>query len=238
MGQTSAMTTQLELVAPGAHRVDALAIRNAISVLLLDGGDGWTLVDTGVGSSGARIRSALTALGAAPGDLRRVLLTHHHSDHVGGLADVLSWAPNAEVMAPAHEADILAGKRPPDPSSNALFNSVRSRAKPPRGPVHRVLDEGDLVAGFRVISTPGHSLGHVSLLRDEDGLLFTADAFGCMLKLRVGVRKALCSDPALARRSAEKLLEEDFASVVFSHGAPIKEGGKERLRHAVASCSY
>jgi glyoxylase-like metal-dependent hydrolase (beta-lactamase superfamily II) len=90
-----------------------------------------------------------------------------------------------------------------------------------------------------VIATPGHTRGHTSLLRDEDGLLFTADAFGCLpRKIRVGVRKAVCMDPAQTKRSAEKLLAEEFTTVVFSHGKPLREDAKERLREVVANCRY
>ena len=100
-------------------------------------------------------------------------------------------------------------------------------------------DDAVAVAGFRVIATPGHSRGHTCLLRDEDGLLFTADAFGCLpRKIRVGVRKALCMDPAQAKRSAQKLLAEEFTTVVFSHGKPLREGAKEHLRRVVAECRY
>ena len=53
------------------------------------------------------------------------------------------------------------------------------------------------------------SLGHVSLLRDADGVLFTADAFGCLpRKIRVGVRKYLCADPPLADALRGRLLGE------------------------------
>ncbi len=71
-------------------------------------------------------------------------------------------------------------------------------------PVDRVAREGELVAaGFRVVATPGHTLGHTSHLRDEDGLLFTGDAFGVLLRrVRVGVYKAPCTDPPQAKRSA------------------------------------
>lgn len=90
-----------------------------------------------------------------------------------------------------------------------------------------------------MISTPGHTLGHASLLRDEDGLLFTADAFGCLpRKIRVGVRKTLCADPAMARRSAEKLLAEDFATVVLAHGPTLRAGSRARLREVVEECRY
>ncbi len=57
-------------------------------------------------------------------------------------------------------------------------------------------------------------------------------------KIRVGVRKALCTDPLGAKLSAEKLLEEDFDSVIFSHGKPLREGAKERLREVVLNNGY
>ncbi|HZU15881.1 MAG TPA: MBL fold metallo-hydrolase, partial [Candidatus Dormibacteraeota bacterium] len=95
------------------------------------------------------------------------------------------------------------------------------------------------IAGFRVVATPGHSLGHTSLVSDERGLLLTGDAFGAMpRRLRVGVRRAFCADPALARRSAEKLLEEDYRVVAFSHGPVLRGDPKSRLRQVVAECRY
>lgn len=228
-----------EKIASGVHRVDAIPLQNAINVLLIEDEDGWTLVDTGVGSSANRIRSAVEALGSGPADLKRIFLTHQHDDHVGGLKNVLEWAPDVEVSAPEHEAAVISGKRGFDPQSSPVMRHLASNAKPPGVSVGRIVREGEEVAGFRVISTPGHTLGHVSLLREEDGLLFTADAFGCLpRKLRVGVRKAFCTDPALAKRSAEKLLEEDFKTALPAHGKPLRAGAKELLRAAVARCDY
>jgi glyoxylase-like metal-dependent hydrolase (beta-lactamase superfamily II) len=109
----------------------------------------------------------------------------------------------------------------------------------PTSPVEKILREGDLVSGFRIVSTPGHSLGHASLLRDSDGLLFTADAFGSLpRKIRVGVIKALCTDPPMARRSARKLLGERFATVVMGHGSVLRSDARARLERAVERCRY
>jgi glyoxylase-like metal-dependent hydrolase (beta-lactamase superfamily II) len=194
-------------LAPGVYRVDAFRFSNFISVLLLQNDDGWTLVDTGVDSSVGRIEEALASLGSGPRDLKRIFITHQHDDHTGGLKGLLEWAPHAEVGASEHEAKVISNELPYDPSDNRFVRYMTRNAEPPGVPVARTLGEGDLVSGFRVISTPGHTPGHVSLLRDADGLLFTADAFGCLpRKLRVGLIKALCTDPPMAKRSAQKLL--------------------------------
>lgn len=229
-------------VAEGVYRVDAIGLRYAISVLLLENDDGWTLVDTGLAGSVERIEDALSSLGSGPGDLRRIFITHQHDDHTGGLKGLLEQAPHAEVGASEHEARVISGERGLDPQSNPVIRFAARSAEPPGVPVDRALRGGDLVSGFRVIPTPGHSPGHVSLLRDGDGLLFTADAFGCMpKKLRVGVRKGFCSDPALARRSAQRLLQEEFADVYFAHGGPLLAGDRDPkavLRRVVAECRY
>lgn len=233
------MAGRAEEIGPGIYRIDAIRFANAINVLALSGEDGWTLVDTGMAGSAARVQAALAELGVGPSTLARIYLTHHHQDHVAGLPRLRAWAPGAEVVAPEHDADIIEGTRPPDPSSNSAFRIAQRWTRLPVVPVARQVREGDRISGLRVISTPGHSAGHTSLISDEHGVLFTADAFGALpRKLRVGVRKAFCSDPAQALRSAEKLLEEDYRTVVFSHGPVLRERASDRLRAIVAACPY
>jgi glyoxylase-like metal-dependent hydrolase (beta-lactamase superfamily II) len=233
------VATSPELIAPGVYRVDAFFLSTAINVLLLENDDGWTLVDTGTANSVERIRNAITTLGSGPEDLKRIFLTHQHNDHTGGLSGLLEWAPHAEVGASPHEAEVISGRRGMDPFSNPVLRFLSRNAQLPTAPVGKVLHEGDFVSGFRVISTPGHTRGHVSLLRDGDGLLFTADAFGSFLrKIRVGLLKASCTDPAEAKRSADKLLGDDFSTVDFAHGPVLHTKAKERLREVVAQCRY
>ncbi len=228
-----------EKIAPGVYRVDAIRLKNAISVLLLENDDGWTLVDTGVEGTAPRIKEAISALGSGPEDLKRIFLTHQHDDHIGGLRGLQEWAPHVETGASEREAEVISGDRRMDRSSNPVIRFMTRNVELSTAPVGKVLRAGDLVSGFRVIPTPGHTPGHVSLLRDGDGLLFTADAFGCLpRRIRVGVRQALCVDPPLARRSAQRLLAEDFGVVVMAHGPVQRAGARAALRDAVERCRY
>ena len=228
-----------EELAPGVHRIDAVGISRLISVFAIRDDGGWTLVDTGIRSSPKRIQAALSALGVRPADLTAIYLTHHHSDHIGGAPGMRAWAPDAEVVAPEHEADVIAAERPMDPSSSRVFQVLRQWSSLPIVPVTRAVSPGATIAGFRVLATPGHTLGHTSLLSEQHGLLLTADAFGAMpRRLRVGVRAAFCTDPALAKRSAETLLGEEYGTVAFTHGPVLRDRPKDVLRQIVADCRY
>ncbi len=229
------MATLPEKIAPGIYRVDALAIPGAIAVFLVAERDGWTLIDTGLAGSVPRIIAAVEALGGDAETLRRIYLTHHHPDHIGGVAGLVAWAPGVEVIAPEREAAIISGAQPPDTSENPLLRALTARQQLPLHPIARTVAAGDIVAGFRVIATPGHTLGHTSLLHEGHRLLLTIDAFGRLFReIQVGGAKPLCTDPALARRSAAQLLDLDFTTAALSHGPVLREGARERLRAVVA----
>jgi glyoxylase-like metal-dependent hydrolase (beta-lactamase superfamily II) len=95
------MANSPEKIATGVYRVDAIRFSNAVNVLLLENDDGWTLVDTGPEGEAARIRDALAGLGSGPEDLKRIFLTHHHGDHVGGLEGLTEWAPTPSSGPPS-----------------------------------------------------------------------------------------------------------------------------------------
>ncbi|MGP4021715.1 MBL fold metallo-hydrolase [Actinomadura sp. 3N407] len=69
---------------------------------LWDAPEGLTLIDSGLPGSADLIAEAIRSLGRDPGELRRLVLTHFHEDHVGSAADVTAWG-DVEVLA--HRAD-------------------------------------------------------------------------------------------------------------------------------------
>ena len=150
---------------------------------LLRIGDGWMLVDTGLGSRtpAERWRPILDALDAP---LRRIVVTHMHPDHVGGARDVaeLSGAPVAQgredyaqclaVWGPGRSAERLAAYWTANGLPQSEAAGVVSESGKLAAAVHwadspQLLDAGDEVDGWRVELLRGHADGHIVLVRHD-----------------------------------------------------------------------
>src|SRR5207249_7186547 len=96
----------------------------------------------------------------------------------------------------------------------------------PTSPVGQVLREGDEVAGFRVVHTPGHTPGHVLFFRDADRVCIAGDVLANInfLTGEAGLRQPptyFSDDAALNRQSIQKLLDLQPSLVCFGHGPPL-----------------
>ncbi len=173
------------------------------------GGEGWTLVDTGIGLPGAaeRWRELLAELGA-PVD--RIVVTHYHPDHVGGAADVaaLTGAPvyqgrlDYEQCLTAWASEATRGRvlehlrlhGMPGPEAEAVWAhqaGVASWVHFARDP--EPLEPGERIAGWEVLHLPGHADGHLCLLRE--GVLVAGDALLDQITPNIGLWPSFGSDP-------------------------------------------
>jgi glyoxylase-like metal-dependent hydrolase (beta-lactamase superfamily II) len=117
---------------------------------LWQGRDGLTLVDTSVPGSGPHIGRVIEELGYRRHDVRRVLLTHFHEDHIGSAAEVARWG-DVEVVAHRLDAPVIRGQLNGPPPvltdwERPLFEQVRSRISdqaPQPVRVDREVDDGD-----------------------------------------------------------------------------------------------
>jgi hydroxyacylglutathione hydrolase len=175
-------------------------------------------------------RRILKALDGRP--VRAHALTHAHPDHQGASRAVCTtlgipyWVPELDV--PAAEDPSLIGERQPNHPVNSLFAKVMTG---PAHPVDRVLREGDDVAGFTVLDTPGHSAGHVSFWRASDRTLVLGDVLNNqhpLLGFPRGLREPLAMftpDPDRNRVSIRRLGALEPALVLFGHGPPLRDPG-------------
>ena len=203
-------------VIPGVYSISSLLIGRAYLVVE---GRHATLIDTGLPRRTARILGTLHTLGLPPHAVRRVIVTHYHGDHAGGLAE-LAERTGAEVMVHASDAPVVRGDVLPPGRPAARW--LRPLVVPPPAPVHRELvdgDELDCLGGLRVFHTPGHTAGSISLYSPRHRLLFVGDAAAHLFSVHPPLWSAV--DLAQAKRSLQKLAGLDLDAVCFGHGSPL-----------------
>jgi glyoxylase-like metal-dependent hydrolase (beta-lactamase superfamily II) len=211
-------------LAPGVWRIPTTVGDLINSFALVDDDGSVTLVDAGLRRGSRKIRAGLAALGAQPAAVRRIVVTHAHRDHAGGLRRLVSDT-GADVVSHEREAPYLRDGR------SSRFGGGRRQSFHKVTVAEQFLD-GTLLpvaGGLRVIHTPGHTPGHVSLLHEPTGVLITGDA---LFNVR-GVRYSpgwLCTDAELNRKSADVLGEFDYEIVAFTHGPEIRTDARKAVR--------
>jgi hydroxyacylglutathione hydrolase len=167
----------------------------------------------------------LAALAAKEWELTDILVTHHHVDHVQGIARLKANYPRARVIGPAKEARKICG-------------------------LDRAIGEGDVVATgaleARVIEVPGHTSGHVAYWFAGEDVLFAGDtlfAMGCGRCFEGGPAALFHSLMKLAALPAETqvfcgheytLANARFALTVDPANATLKERAGEVARQREA----
>jgi glyoxylase-like metal-dependent hydrolase (beta-lactamase superfamily II) len=205
-----------------------LAPRQSVNAYLV----GDVLVDAGTAGMGKKLPGRLAGRPVAAH-----AITHAHPDHVGGskaVVDALGvpfWCPSGDAAA------VEAGMSVPGESK---LKPVLSRGSGfPSVPIARQLDEGDEVAGFTVLHTPGHSAGHIALWRERDRVLIVGDVFFNLhlATLRPGLRQPpgpFTVDPAQNRASERRLAALAPSTVCFGHG-PVLRDAAPKLEAFVAA---
>jgi glyoxylase-like metal-dependent hydrolase (beta-lactamase superfamily II) len=174
-----------EVVTTGVARL-ALGVVNAY--LVGEVGGPWALVDAGMPGNAERIRAAAEERFGAGARPEAIVLTHGHADHAGSAVELSdSWG----VPVYAHRSELpfltgLSAYPPPDPTVGgplALLSRFVPRETIDLGDHARELPADGEVPGmpnWQWIHTPGHTPGHVCLLRPKDGVLLAGDALATM----------------------------------------------------------
>ena len=227
-----------EEVAPGVARLDIVLVN---AYLVGAPGGPWVLADTGLPLSAALVRRAAAKRygdGARP---EGIVLTHGHFDHAGAALD-LAGGWDVPIYAHPLELPYLTGKSDYPPQDPTMGGAIAQLARLfPRsghdfGDRVRPLPEDGSVPGiqnWRWVHTPGHTPGHVSLLRETDRVLLAGDALATMdmdsWVSQLTRKREFHRPPApftpdweAARSSVEALADLEPSVVAAGHGLPVE----------------
>jgi glyoxylase-like metal-dependent hydrolase (beta-lactamase superfamily II) len=239
-------------VAPGVHRL----AHAGVSCYLLQEGDALTLVDAGLPGVWRYLDQALRALGRRPADVRAVVLTHAHFDHIG-VARRIQEEWGTPVLAHPLERHLAA--HPYDyahedprllyplthPAGLPILGSMLAAGALRVPPVEGVLpivpgDALDVPGSPVVVFSPGHTFGHCALhLPAQDALLsgdalVTLDPYNARTGPRI-VAGAATADTALALASLDALAGTSARVVLPGHGDPWRAGAVAAVEAARAA---
>ena len=204
-------------VADGIEKVAGTRIGNAYLVRV---DDGVLIVDTSMPRSARRILDAVESLGYPVDEVRGIVLTHWHPDHMGS-AQALRQATGAPISIHELDAPVLARRERPQKGRRAMGLLLRA-LRIPALEADRMLHAGDRIGGLEVIHVPGHTAGSIALRR-ADGVLLSGDALLPGRHGRVGPPDpGLSLDPDQATASAAALLALAPDVLLPGHGAPVR----------------
>jgi glyoxylase-like metal-dependent hydrolase (beta-lactamase superfamily II) len=183
-----------------------------VFMFVLVRGQEAAIVDTTVAGNADLALEGLQSVGLGWDAVRHVILTHWHPDHAGSAPDIVQSATNATIWA--GEADIP--------------NITLPRAIQPA-------NDGDEVFGLRIVATPGHTAGHISVLDPAASTLMTGDAVFNMGGVLTASPPAFTADAAQAAASLRKLGGMGFERALVAHGPPIEEGAAAAIAALAAS---
>ncbi|MEP6468963.1 MAG: MBL fold metallo-hydrolase [Chloroflexota bacterium] len=199
-------------IAPGLHAVN---LRGARGFAVCE--REITLIDAGLSGSRRRLERYLAGIGRSMTDLRRIVCTHAHPDHIGGARE-MTVGTDAEVLL--HPADIdglRVGLREAwSERDRSKLLAFFTRGPHAATPVHN----GDVVpalGGLEVIHTPGHTPGSICLYGARDRILFTGDMLQVLRGRVTFASRFFSADMPQARASVAGLSERDVQTIAFAH---------------------
>ncbi|MDM5155341.1 MBL fold metallo-hydrolase [Bacillus sp. DX1.1] len=213
-------------ISKGVEMLDLEFHGNIIHPILLWDQEMAVLIDTGFPGQIEDLHVAMDKIGVSFDKLKVVILTHQDIDHIGSLPEILhNCGSNIKVYAHELDKPYIQGDLP-------LLKDGHIE-NPPKGKVDDTLIDGQELpycGGIRVIHTPGHTPGHISLYLRQSKTLVAGDSMYSVNGTLGGIHVPTTLDIKAARQSLKKYLDLDIESVICYHGGLSKVNINDQIQ--------
>jgi len=202
------------------EKIKMIHLSDLDSNIYLIGND--TIVDSGTGLNFVRLYDVFKMLKLDFDSINNIVNTHMHWDHIGGNG----FFSNAKIHI--HERDAPVLEKGDASMCNASYFS--GKMKPMK--VFRKLKEGDEIAGFKVIHTPGHTQGSICLFDPKDKILISGDT---VFSDGVGRTDLPGGSEADLDKSMQKIAALKMDKILPGHGEPVLKAGDKAIKSILTS---
>ena len=168
------------------------------------------IVDTGLPDNADKFGDVIQTAGLGWSAVNHIIVTHLHGDHAGGLGQIAEEASEAMIYAGQADVDGIISPR-----------SLQG------------VNDGDEVFGMQIISTPGHTAGHISVYDPNASFIVLGDAMVNTGGL-AGPSAQYTADMATANESVKKIAQLQFETALFGHGDPLEGGASAAIAELAA----
>lgn len=222
------------------HLYGILTLAQFMNSYILDTGNGLVVIDTGTSPKHITLlEKGLSEHGWKLSDIKHILITHCHYDHIGGLA-YLQTKINAPTYAHPADIPIIRGEKLPRYAQseelgamNRFILKIAMKREFPSGRVDvEVTDNqilGDILPNLMVIHLPGHSDGQIGFWLPDEECLIGGDV---MMHMPFGMTmptRAASPNWIQAKQSIKRVAEMNVSAICLGHGRPVMRDAHTKI---------
>lgn len=222
-----------------------------LSVLCDKEKDNVVLIDTGLPNSLDKIQESFEKDNIPFKNLKSIILTHQDIDHVGNIYNILNCSDNKiQIFCHKEEEPYINGEKKPiklakleskleflPDEAKVICSNLKAGFEKNKVSIDKTLTDGEILPylnNVKVIYTPGHTPGHISLYLEDQKLLIAGDILMVKNDELTVAPENINSDNKLIMKSLEKLMNYDIKKVICYHGGLYDKSVNMRIRELCA----
>jgi len=217
----------------GIHQADGV---NGNAYIIVR--DRLVIIDAGIPGSGGKILAYIRdKLHREPSEIATILITHYHTDHIGGVRALKEAAPGLKTAIHEADAGYVSGKVPLPryKGVKGLLLRLFVALRPSTFPIDIILRDGDRIEGLTCVHLPGHTPGSAGFLDEGSKTFFSGDTIRSDGTSLSEGPTGFSMDVPQSRESIRRIATLEFDTLLVGHGKALRPDASAKVREFAAT---